>query len=595
MSQNKILFDVCRMGNVFSLERLLQKKKINISALDDHGNGVLHYACQSKIYVLELLTLLIEAGASPDVKNDEGNTPLHFLCYISPSYRDVMHYLIKHGAPVNDQNKYGMTPLHVLFDRRLRLQEQYPTKNTNSIECQRFLRTFLFYDSIKLLLNHKADCNLANCFGDTPVHTLARLNSYEEILELLVKYKSNLNFLNHDAKTPLHILCEKKNLNVILIKSMLSNGASLYISGNSITPLHILCTRKPVELDLIKRFINKQESAENTIDNERLSHSLDFLSLFNCRQKTKKKKLQLNLPSMQTKMWPIDEISLQKEREALSLLLKNRCLDYETVQFLVTKKVNFNHQDVQGNTFLHLISTLKTPNPKIIALLLESKLVDPNIQNKSGLTAFHFLISRSYLNENLCLLFLKNHADPNLQNKYGESPFHLLCAHKKTQFNLLRLFFEYKANPNIPNNHGETAFHLFSGNQQLSFTTAQLFFMNQANPNLETKLGFSVLDILIKQKYSFVALLYFMVHGSICYQDIPITTDQYQSFSLLMTLMRHLGGVEQLIDELLKNNPKGQHTRQSISFSKENKALHYFNWIAEATEEELSKLETSLN
>jgi hypothetical protein len=77
------------------------------------GKGLLHTATEKGL--LEMVTILLAAGANPNLLDDEENTPIHWA-FISEAHADgaaVTAALIDAGANLNAQNKSGLTPLHI--------------------------------------------------------------------------------------------------------------------------------------------------------------------------------------------------------------------------------------------------------------------------------------------------------------------------------------------------------------------------------------------------------------------------------------------------------------------------------------------------
>jgi ankyrin repeat protein len=90
-----------------------------------------------------------------------GDTLLHCACYDNDI--ETMRYLVEHGADVNYPNKYGNTPLH------------YTIFNFPNI------------DIIKLLLENGADKNKANKSGGTVLRQ-AKYHGYHDIVQFIESY-----------------------------------------------------------------------------------------------------------------------------------------------------------------------------------------------------------------------------------------------------------------------------------------------------------------------------------------------------------------------------------------------------------------------
>ena len=63
------------------------------------------------------------------------------------------------------------------------------------------------YDEAKLLLEHHANINATNDFGQTPLH-IAIHNDATNVVQLLLENKAEVNLKDNEGKTPLHIAAE---------------------------------------------------------------------------------------------------------------------------------------------------------------------------------------------------------------------------------------------------------------------------------------------------------------------------------------------------------------------------------------------------
>jgi len=68
----------------------------------------LHYAAEGYNHP-EVVELLLEHGANPNVRDYDGYTPLHYA--VEGCHVDVARVLLDHGADPTIRNNNGMTPL----------------------------------------------------------------------------------------------------------------------------------------------------------------------------------------------------------------------------------------------------------------------------------------------------------------------------------------------------------------------------------------------------------------------------------------------------------------------------------------------------
>ena len=86
---------------------LASDPRIDIELLRKDNNTILHYAAKTKC--VELVRILLERGANPNLQNDKGNTPLHKAA--KTGCVNVIKLLIQLDGNVNIENKKGLKPI----------------------------------------------------------------------------------------------------------------------------------------------------------------------------------------------------------------------------------------------------------------------------------------------------------------------------------------------------------------------------------------------------------------------------------------------------------------------------------------------------
>lgn len=90
-----------------NVKNLVKKSKYDINYIDHNGMSALHYSC---IWYPNLVELLLENGAKPNLQNFDGKTPLHIAIKYQPK---IVHLLLKYDGNVNLRDLSGKTSLHI--------------------------------------------------------------------------------------------------------------------------------------------------------------------------------------------------------------------------------------------------------------------------------------------------------------------------------------------------------------------------------------------------------------------------------------------------------------------------------------------------
>ncbi len=192
---------------------LLIKYKADLTIEDEKGRTLLHKACVTRDS--NATEILLENGSDINAKDNEGFVPLILAINdtVLPSEldgdakvarggrEDVVELLLQHGANPNLPDPAGNTALHhaAQEDRRVIL---------------------------RLLLENKGDPNHKNNEGATPLHTAAQAPSLRAA-ELLIKNGANPNAVDNKGQTPLHIAALYDQ--VAIVKLLLANKGNATI------------------------------------------------------------------------------------------------------------------------------------------------------------------------------------------------------------------------------------------------------------------------------------------------------------------------------------------------------------------------------
>ena len=138
----------------------------------------LHIASASGM--IDIVKMLVEAGAIVDICNCCNETPLHTGS--RRGSKKVLEFLLNHGANINAQNRFGDTPLI-----------------TSIIPCN--------LEITKFFLKKGADCSQASNQGYTAMHIAARSNDIQVVKELLLFGVPPSVFVNEDCSSMSFVPC----------------------------------------------------------------------------------------------------------------------------------------------------------------------------------------------------------------------------------------------------------------------------------------------------------------------------------------------------------------------------------------------------
>ncbi len=150
---------------------------------DDNGYAPLHGAVRSGN--VEIVRMLIDAGADVNVQDAEGRTPLYLT-----SNEEIARMLIGAGAKLDIQDNWNFTPLH----RAARFGE---------------------VGIIRMLIGAGADVNVQDNRGETPLHRAAYYG-YVEIVRILIDAGARKNIFDYEGKLLPYDLADTEELKNLL-------------------------------------------------------------------------------------------------------------------------------------------------------------------------------------------------------------------------------------------------------------------------------------------------------------------------------------------------------------------------------------------
>lgn len=208
------------LQNDLPMVNLLLEFNANTETLAMESGTALHIAARD-VKRLQIVIRLLEYGANIDALNDIEQTPLFVA---QSNWRvnnlEVVKYLVEHGANVNHIARSKEAVLHLAARQNQPMTMSYlsqrPDININiqdstgktplSIACVNSFGTQI----VRILLNHRADRNLADQKGNTPLIYAAQWG-LTEIVGLLLNNGANPAQMNNNGDTALDFAVKNKH------------------------------------------------------------------------------------------------------------------------------------------------------------------------------------------------------------------------------------------------------------------------------------------------------------------------------------------------------------------------------------------------
>ena len=362
------------------------------------GDTGLHLAAFKRS--VPMATLLLEAGADPNIRRDDGEAPLHIAA--QEGEPRMVELLIEHGADLDLENQEGMTPLAVATTNGHGkvvelLKAREAAARWGVLAPARLSEAAGIGDlsEAAMLLSDQTGPDVKDLFGLTPLITAA-LAHQPETATLLIESGADVN-MTANGMTPLHYAASAGSLRVA--KVLLAHGAAVNAQGpHGATPLALA-----LESGMREMVVLLEECGAEASWGDRDGA-------------------------------PVFEAVARGNAEAVEALLADGVDPSKKVLHWVTP--------------LHVAVTGQSP--KMVRLLLEHG-ADPDaattgglspcpacpdsISNhvafKAGVTPLHLAVYQG--NAELVRLLLEHGADINRESKNGETPLAIAvaCGHQK--------------------------------------------------------------------------------------------------------------------------------------------------------------------
>jgi ankyrin repeat protein len=296
---------------------------------------------------------------------------------LNTSPRDA--FIIKIGENLSAE---AIEEFHEASKRdQVKVMRELLSKNRNWLEKRdRYQRTPLHSaarygasSAAKFLLDRGAEVGVKDESGNTPLH-LSSIYGHHQIVDLLIRKGADFGIANAQGFTPLYLAALYGNPQST--KLLLAHGAETdTVDAEGNTPLHIAALyRNSENLEAILE-VNPETESINTEGNTPLLIAVSKPD---------------NEKAVESLLRSGADINTTNPAGRNALLVCVDSSQKEYIGLLVSKGIDINSQDGDGNTSLHylfskvLANKLYIPMCKEIARPLLEKGADPSIRNKAG-------------------------------------------------------------------------------------------------------------------------------------------------------------------------------------------------------------------
>ena len=393
---------------------------------------------------VDVMNVLISAGANQNVEDVDGDTWLHYAVYGNCS-KEVLEAVIDLGADVNATNKRNETALMLASWKGN-------------------------VDAINVLISAGADQTIESISGKTWLHYAVDGNCSKEVLQAVIDLDADVNATNKQNETPL--MWASFNGNVDAMNVLISAGANQAIQDvDGDTYLHYAVhgngskevLQAVIDLGADVNATNKQnttalmvasskgnEDAMNVLISAGANHTiqdavgmtwLHYAVHGNCSKEVLQAVIDLGA-----------DVNATNNSNITPLMLASRKSNVDAMNVLVSDGANQTIQDVDGDTYLHY-AVHGNCSKEVLQAVIDLG-ANVNATKKQNTTAL--MVASSKGNVDAMNVLVSAGANQTIQDVNGDTWLHY-AVHGNSSKDVLQTAIDLGADVNAKGNENKTA------------------------------------------------------------------------------------------------------------------------------------------
>ena len=409
-----------------------ERQTLDLHALDDRGLSALHIAAANASK--DVTDFLLASGVDVNTADVQGQTALHVACAVGKQ-KSVLN-LLHQSADGNALDNHGNSPLHEAV--------------VNGHEdC---VKALVYFDRGVA----KVDPNIANEFGDRPLH-LASKYGYLSICYILLDNGAIANSANRKHVTPVDLAH-----NLLLREALVNPKYAQAGDANAVVFTPDSKPRGSVSASSVSS-ADKSLNFPRRSSNRSVSASVSRESVSDALHTTSSSDSPASSSSAH-----VSSSDARRAVEVDKLLRAVHDRDLPLVRFLLSWSDSLDGSSSgddlrvtspDAKQLCHPLCQCDTCRPlqtAVGAATLPPNAITVNSQNASGTTALHQASQLGFVD--FAKLFIRNGAHVNAAMRNGETPLH--AAIKNKQDATAELLLKYDADTNMRDARGNTPLHV---------------------------------------------------------------------------------------------------------------------------------------